>query len=129
MQLAQCTTPEWLPCPLCTSQLILPVLRCATNCDVKIKLIHCNTCGLEAPQHTWNTWARPTRALNDNGGKRFAPASWLDALEQMWIGRLDYYECHHPDRGYGEIHGHTEELRQCLKEYRAIKKGASNDTR
>jgi len=41
-----------LPCPLCGSQLILAVLRCATNCDVKLELYHCNHCGMEAPRHS-----------------------------------------------------------------------------
>ena len=43
---------------------------------------------MEAPQHTWNVWARPGRAKNYNGGERLAPASWLDALARKWERRL-----------------------------------------
>lgn len=57
-KLAEGTHYKTLPCPLCASHLILPVIRRTTNCDIEINLYHCNGCGMEAPQHTWDYWKR-----------------------------------------------------------------------
>ena len=129
MELAQGTIPEFLPCPLCTSPHILPVLRCATNCDVKLKLVHCNTCGMEAPQHTWNTWARPARALKYSGGERLAPASWLDAMAERWKRRAsELYKSANEGNFYIIDKTAADTWKRASKELRAEMESASNET-
>jgi hypothetical protein len=106
MELARHTIPEVLPCPLRESNLILPILRCETNCDVQLPLYHCNHCGMEAPRHTWDSWARPP----EHGAterSRLAPTNWLDALAESWERKADEERGEakrwHPGIG-GDIH-------------------------
>jgi len=49
MERARHTISEVLPCPLRGSNLILPILRCETNCDVQLPSIIAITVGWKLP--------------------------------------------------------------------------------